>query len=147
MGKEQILLSDKDYVGALREGFEVWAVSPLMSRKQRYESILRLVEFEQFTVRELAILAGVKVTNVQKLLEKHEKSNKLAYRLGKFEPSALDALLLMAVSWADDEFISPTLARRVNHWGNSIATISALTGIPIDRLREVLHGDVLALRG
>lgn len=137
----------KDYVGALREAFEVWAVSPLMSRSQKYESVLRLAEYEQFTVRELALLAGLKVAKVQALLEREEVSHKAAYRLGKFEPSALDALLLMAVSWEDDEFVSPVLARRVNHWGNSIATISALTGIPIEKLREVLHGDLLALRG
>lgn len=51
----------------------------------------------------------------------------------------LDALVLIAVAYEDDESVSPVLVRRVMQWGTPLATIARLTQVPLSVLRESVY--------
>lgn len=54
-----------------------------------------------------------------------------------FDPATIDALTLLAYGWEDDELINNTLVMRVINWGTGLDNMSQMTGIPIEKLREV----------
>lgn len=57
-----------------------------------------------------------------------------------WDADQLDALIIIANSYADDYTVSPKLVYCTMLSGVPLQAMSSLTGVPLSKLREVVHG-------
>lgn len=88
-----------------------------------------------FNHKDIHIITGASIALISKMLDVKYERNPLNET---WEIKTLDAMVLVAVSYEDDEHISPVLIRRIVQWGTSDRIIARFTGVPRQLIREAI---------
>jgi hypothetical protein len=115
--------------------FGVYKQSGSLNRKQKGLAAKQLASFgfdTSMIVKILNMSIKTVVKNVGYIDESHSR----------FNPQTLDGLVLVAVSYEDDQHISTKLVKMIVEWGTGLLEVSELCHIPIEELREALQNEV-----
>jgi len=117
----------------LQDALFIYQQYQQMNKKHRRSAVERLASYG-YDAHEISKITGVSTNYAVRFTNR-------GGGFYKFNPSTLDALVLLAVRYEDDETVSGTLARRIVEWGTAVAEIARLCDIPLDVLREAVHNE------
>jgi hypothetical protein len=133
-------VSDINYVAGLNQAWKARREYPAANRKGKAAIVKQLGSVPFLKAIDIAWVTGASLAFVKKHGEPAEGwcvSQLEASQ--KWDADQLDALTLIALSYAEDGTVSPKLVYNTMIAGNPLSVIARLTGAPLGALREAVH--------
>lgn len=124
-----------DYVKALETANWYLDLQRRGMKFDKPEAVKDLAKYDLFTAVEIGWVLEVSPGYARKYMGDSLSTSNRVWKTG-----ALYILWLLAIDWRDDRTISVPLVQLASEHGTSIKSISQLTGIPLNDVREAVYG-------
>lgn len=115
-------LTPEQSLTALQEAQRLYNGARYMDRQSRHDALVSLAEWDLFTTAQLAQISGLSVSTV------YGMGLNRGPTAGRFSPQGLDTLVQLRLRYNNSLPVSGMLLKTAYDEGNSLRTISRLTG-------------------